>query len=264
MQGKRFIIMAENSGNPIIEKLDKNNYPSWKFCVKNFLIGKGLYEFVSGEETEPELSDPPPTADELKARKERNSKDKKVMYRLSAIIDKNMLGHIRNAENSYATWTILKTMFLVNTKARKIQLKQELNTLKKGKMSINDYALRVRSIADSLAANDAMPDDDDLLSSTLGGLNNEKAWKSFFTSVYVRKPFPDFDELVSLMITEEINMQTKSTDKSGEHADEIRRNQQTRVVNRLKPFTRVQEGDVAGSLQEAVVMDVVVITSKIG
>ena len=41
----------------MIEKLDKNNYPSWKFHVTIFLIGKGLYEFVSGEEKESELSE---------------------------------------------------------------------------------------------------------------------------------------------------------------------------------------------------------------
>ena len=85
-------------------------------------------------------------------------------------------------------------------------------------MTVNEYVLKVRSIADALAAIDAMPDDDDLVSSTLGGLNNEKAWKSFVTSVYVRKPFPDFDELISLMITEEINMQGESSGKSGEQA----------------------------------------------
>ena len=71
--------MVDNSGNPIIEKLDKNNYPSWKFRVTNFLIGKGLYEFVSREEKEPELSESA-TADELEAWKEWNAKDKKVMY----------------------------------------------------------------------------------------------------------------------------------------------------------------------------------------
>ena len=77
--------------------------------------------------------------------------------------------------------------------------------MKKGTMTVNEYVLKVRSIADALAAIDAMPDDD-LVSSTLGGLNNEKAWESFVTSEYVRKPFPDFDELISLMIIEEINM----------------------------------------------------------
>ena len=63
-----------------------------------------------------------------------------------------------------------------------------------------------------------MPDDDDLVTSTLGGLNNEKAWKSFVMSIYVRKPFLDLDELISLMITEEINMQGESSGKSGELA----------------------------------------------
>ena len=62
-------------------------------------------------------------------------------------------------------------------------------------------------------------------------------------------PFLDFDELVSLMIIEEINMQGESSEK---------------VVNKPKHSILVQEGDMAGSLQEAVVWDVVVITSKIG
>ena len=93
--------------------------------VTNFLIGKGLYEFVLGEEKEPELSEPM-TVDELKAWKEWNAKDKKVMYWLSAVIDNTMLGHIRNAKSSHATWTTFENMFSVNTKAQKIQLKQEL------------------------------------------------------------------------------------------------------------------------------------------
>ena len=51
-----------------------------------------------------------------------------------------------------------------------------------------------------------------------GIINNEKSWKSFFTSVYVWKPFLDFDELISLMIREEINIQGESSRKSGEQA----------------------------------------------
>ena len=141
--------------------------------MTNFLIGKGLYEFVSDEEKEPELSEPT-TADELKAWKEWNAKDKKVMYWLSVVIDNTMLGHIRNVESAHAAWTTFENMFSVNTKARKIQLKQELNTLKKGTMTVNEYVLKVRSIADALAAIDAMPDDDDLVSSTLVDLTMKR------------------------------------------------------------------------------------------
>ena len=41
-------------------------------------------------------------------------------------------------------------------------------------MTVNEYVLKVRSIVDAFIAIDAMPNDDDLVSSTLGGLNNEK------------------------------------------------------------------------------------------
>jgi len=42
-------------------------------------------------------------------------------------------------------------MFQTNTKARKLQLKQELHTVEKD-MSINDYALKIKGIVKSLAS----------------------------------------------------------------------------------------------------------------
>ena len=39
-----------------------------------------------------------------------------------------------------------------NTKARKLQLKNELNTVKKENLSINDYTLKIKGIYKSLAS----------------------------------------------------------------------------------------------------------------
>ena len=50
------------------------------------------------------------------------------------------------------------------------------------------------------------------MSVVLNGLNDEK-WKSFSTSVYVREKFSDFEDLVSLMITEEMRMQGPNAGK---------------------------------------------------
>ena len=48
--------MGDNSNNVGIEKLDKNNYqPPWKFRMRNYLIGKSLWGYVTGEEAEPRL-----------------------------------------------------------------------------------------------------------------------------------------------------------------------------------------------------------------
>ena len=42
--------MASDSINQIVqEKLDKNNFHAWKFCMTNFLMRKGYWDYVEGE-----------------------------------------------------------------------------------------------------------------------------------------------------------------------------------------------------------------------
>ncbi len=38
-----------------IKKLNKNNFQVWKFNIMNFLMGKGYWEFIAGDEKEPPL-----------------------------------------------------------------------------------------------------------------------------------------------------------------------------------------------------------------
>jgi hypothetical protein len=45
--------MADNLSQIVIEKLDKNNLQVWKFKIMNFLMGKGYWEFINGNEKEP-------------------------------------------------------------------------------------------------------------------------------------------------------------------------------------------------------------------
>jgi hypothetical protein len=47
--------MADGLFQITIEKLDKNNFQVWKFKIMNFLMGKGYWEFIIGDETEPTL-----------------------------------------------------------------------------------------------------------------------------------------------------------------------------------------------------------------
>ena len=72
--------MANKSNNVGIEKLDKNNYQPWNFKMMNYLIGKSLRGYVTGEEVEPRLPTQNVSVEELKAWKTWNEKDKKVMF----------------------------------------------------------------------------------------------------------------------------------------------------------------------------------------
>ncbi len=51
--------MANGLSQIAIEKLDKNNFQVWKFRIMNFLMGKGYWEFITGDEKEPPLPETP-------------------------------------------------------------------------------------------------------------------------------------------------------------------------------------------------------------
>ncbi len=51
--------MADGLSQIAIEKLNKNNFQVWKFRIMNFLMGKGYWEFITGDEKEPPLQETP-------------------------------------------------------------------------------------------------------------------------------------------------------------------------------------------------------------
>ncbi|MCO5590494.1 hypothetical protein L7F22_044464 [Adiantum nelumboides] len=206
--------MGENRDIMGIEKLDKNNYQPWKFRMRNYLIKKSLWGYVTREEVEPRLPTHNASVDELKAWKTWNEKDKKVMFLISQNVTNEMIGHIQDLNSSRDAWDTLKRLYSTYTKARKIQLKNELNNMKKDTLSVNDYVLKIKQVLDALGSIGAPPEDDDLVFIVLNGLNDDR-WKAFATSVYVRETFLDFEDLISLMITEEMRMQGPILGKEG-------------------------------------------------
>ena len=114
-----------------------------------------------------------------------------------------MLGHIQDALLLKEAWDSLVKLFEVNTKPRKLQLKTELNTLEKGKMSVNQYALKIKSICESLASINVKLEDDDKVEVCLRGLGPQ--YKSFKISILTRDNIPSFADLVSMIVAEERN-----------------------------------------------------------
>ena len=92
-------------------------------------------------------------------------------------------------------------LFTTNTKARKIQLKNELHTMEKKSMAISDYALKIKSICESLASINVTMDDDDKVEVCLQDLGPQ--YKAFKTSIQTRENIPNFADLLSMLIIEE-------------------------------------------------------------
>ena len=155
----------------VTEKLDKNNFHAWRFRITNFLMGKGYWEYIEGEhETAPNLPEQNVKAADIKAYKDWNQGARKVMHWLSISVKDTMIGHIQDAKSPKGAWDILVQLFATNTKARKIQLKNELHTVEKKNMSISDYTLKIKSICEPLASINVTVDDDDKVEVCLRGL----------------------------------------------------------------------------------------------
>jgi len=71
-------------------------------------------------------------------------------------------------------------------------------------MNINDYSTKVKNLADALASIGAPVDDEDLVAVTLNGLG--KDYSQFRILIVVRETFPNFQNLITLFISEEMRV----------------------------------------------------------
>jgi hypothetical protein len=122
-----------------------------------------------------------------------------------------MIVHIQNAKSPKQAWDTLVKMYNTNTQAYKMQFKQKLHNLYKNKMNINNYSTKVKNLADVLAYIGAPIDDEDLVAVTLNGLG--KDYSQFRTSIAVRETFPDFQDLITLLISEEMRVVGTSSNR---------------------------------------------------
>ena len=92
-----------------------------------------------------------------------------------------MIGHIQDVESPKEAWDELAKIYETNTKARKLQLKNEFNTVSKKNLTVNEYALKIKGILESLASIGVVVEDDDKVEVCLGGLT--PTYKQFKTSI---------------------------------------------------------------------------------
>ena len=126
------------------------------------------------------------------------------MYWLSISVTDGMMGYLQSAAILVVTWKSLSKINEENTKIRKLQLKTQLNTVKRGSLCINDYALKITGIVEALRSISVIVEDDDIVCAMLEGL--EDAYSNFKSSMNTRDDVPGFTELTSMLIREEKNL----------------------------------------------------------
>ncbi|MCO5593000.1 hypothetical protein L7F22_047004 [Adiantum nelumboides] len=187
--------------------------------MENFIMGKGLWDYITGEQEYFEVGFEPNKENveahqtwqaRVEAYKKWIKNSRKVMHWISLCISDFFIPHVKKAQSPKEEWEILARMNSSNAEPQKVHLKQRLHCVWQGNRSISDYVTEIKQIQDLASINVEVPDDD-LVSVTLNGLGPE--YKSLDTSISIQGHMPDFEELVNLCLQEKLKL-----DKSGPSA----------------------------------------------
>ncbi|KAL5758948.1 hypothetical protein ACOSP7_021559 [Xanthoceras sorbifolium] len=172
------IVKSMNFNIPI--KLNRDNYIYWKALImpviraiefKDFIIGKRIcpskfVEVLSFNGVDKEITFNP----DFSAWKRC---DQFLLGWLLSTISENLIEEVTECVTSIDAWKTLASMFSQQFMAKLLQLKQQLQGLKKGLSSINEYLLKIKEITDGLRSVGQAVSDQDLLLNALNGLGQE-------------------------------------------------------------------------------------------
>lgn len=97
-------------------------------------------------------------------------RDQLLVSWLLSYLSEAMLGHVVRCSSAAEIWKILENLFQNHSNARILQLRSQLHTQKKGTLSIDEYMLKMREIADNLITAGQKVSDDELIMNILEGV----------------------------------------------------------------------------------------------
>ncbi|KAI3427280.1 hypothetical protein D9Q98_007212 [Chlorella vulgaris] len=103
--------MAHEVDKPIVERLDVDNYATWKTRMKYLLVSKGLWAAIEIDDVSREI-------------------DQKALAQIGLHVKEHHLSTLERYDTAKGAWTHLQQVYQAKSNARKLQLRQELTLLK--------------------------------------------------------------------------------------------------------------------------------------
>ena len=149
---------------PVSVKLDRSNYVLWKSQVLPIVQAYDLEGFLLGTKTQPSES----LGNSANPDFVHWHRLDQFLLSLLLTVTKSMIGNLFSI--SYAIWKTLEQLFSTKSKAQILNLRFLLQPTKKGSMSVENYFLKMKSVAHDLMVAEHPISDDDLVLYILGGI----------------------------------------------------------------------------------------------
>lgn len=158
--------------------LDESNYPTWLFRMEAFLNGQNCYGFVDGScpcppqyVTSSDGSTHTLSADYVAWK----TQDQSIVNLLGQTLSPVAMSCVVGSHSAQEMWARLKQKFAAPNRQKILQLKTNLQSLKKGSDNIETYLDKIKASRDALETVGVFLDDEDIVFTVLRGLRYEFA-----------------------------------------------------------------------------------------
>ncbi|KAL5554176.1 hypothetical protein UlMin_041577 [Ulmus minor] len=162
-------------------KLDRSNYILWKSQMDNVIFANGFKDFIEGKSICPNNET---STDTIMAQ---------------------IIGH----STSYSAWQALEKIFSSSSRARIMQLRLELQTLKKGSMSMMDYLMKLKGFSDNLVAVGEPFSEQDQIMNILVGLGAD--YNAVVTTINSRDDTIALEAVHSILLSYEHRLELQNS-----------------------------------------------------
>ncbi|KAL5844408.1 hypothetical protein ACOSQ4_010366 [Xanthoceras sorbifolium] len=160
-------------------KLDQDNYVLRKSQVLPAIKAFDLEEFILGESICPEKY-VTTSCDSGKITKSVSREylqwkktDQLLICWIKSIISAFVVGQVTQCSTACEIWSVLEKLFSQYSLAKILQIRSQIQSIKKGSLTISEYVLKMRGLVDSLSAAGQPMSDRDLLLNVLQGVGIE-------------------------------------------------------------------------------------------
>ncbi|KAL4563108.1 hypothetical protein LXL04_027141 [Taraxacum kok-saghyz] len=194
-------------------KLDCTNYSLWRTTIISALECFDLDSFILNPSPPPETIPAPPADGEEQPAAVIGAtipnpdfvtwkkKDRFVLLWLKSTLTERSLASVARSTSARQASLTLDRTFQAQTRAQRMGLKNQLQTLTKGASTMIDYIDQKRQIADALAENLTPIADEVLIGYILNGLDS--SCSSFASAFLMHSESTTVDDLVGLLLQEE-------------------------------------------------------------
>jgi hypothetical protein len=189
-------------------KLTRDNHMIWHTQIVPYLEGNDLYDYVTGDvPCPPKFINYEAITSSLYvsipnlAYKVWYQQDKLILDAIVSTLTETILPHVYGIKTSREVWNLLEKLFASKSKARNLQIRFQIATMKKNSLSISDYFQKAQNLSHTLAAIDQLMKESKLTLHILVGLSAE--YDSLVTSITTRVEPVTLEDLYAHLLTYE-------------------------------------------------------------